>query len=565
MSDTDIETTIRRLLLFKKAINNKENEIHIKDLEKQLFLICNKFHFFLKKVIGNKNANTENMIYDILHHLEFVYLNENEIIWNLGDKVNEMYIIFLGEIYIYKQHNKNNEEEPELECILKKGYSLGEDFLKNNTNRSTYLVKTKTFCILGKLTSKEYSRIFNRLLYEENLLINKFLKELNFFSYDFIERFQKHILIDYYNKNDYIFRQNDSFKTFYFIFSGTIRLMLNLTKSVKSKIDQDILIGKDTAKRFTTSKLFEIRGFYKETINYNLIDLTYGDIIGGIEFSNNLKKYKYDAKCLTNVELLKIDVIHFNKILMKEEMEIFNKKIDNQLDLISIRIKKIKEGRQKIKLKDYITSKNKFTKAFLINNPLSKKAEKKAELYINSSSNPFKIKYKYSKKKLKNTKIFLSSIYDLYSSKNKNINRTKSNKNMKVKDFFTNIDYTRKVPVGQIFPNYFSIENIPSSDNKNVLYINNYKEKINSKISKSKTISSFNCHYDSKKKKILNFKSNSLKNIYRNKFTNKEKIKNNIIFNNENIRQKLYLHYINNKNSKSEKFISNVNNFSSSK
>ena len=134
-----------------------------------------------------------------------------------------------------------------------------------------------------------------------------------------------------------------------------------------------------------------------------------------------------------------------------------------------------------------------------------------------------------------------------------------------MKDFFTNIDYTRKVPVGQIFPNYFSIENIPSNDNKKVLYINNYKEKINSKISKSKTISSFNFNYDSKKKKILNCKSNSHKNIYNNKFTYKEEIKNNIIFNNENIRHKLYLHYINNKKSKSEKFISNVNNFSGSK
>ena len=106
MSDTDIETTIRRLLLFKKDINQKENEMHIKDLEKQLFQICKKFHFFLKKIIENKNVNMEKMIYDILHHLEFVYLNENEIVWNLGDKVNEMYIIFLGEIYIYKQHNK---------------------------------------------------------------------------------------------------------------------------------------------------------------------------------------------------------------------------------------------------------------------------------------------------------------------------------------------------------------------------------------------------------------------------------------------------------------------------
>ena len=563
MSDTEIETTIRRLLLFQKSVNNKENEMHIKDLKKQLYKICEKFHFFIKKILDNKTINHEKMIYDIINHLEFIYINENEIVWNVGDKVNEMYIIFLGEIYIYRQQNKKDDEKPKLENILEKGYSLGDDNLKNNTIRRTYLVKTKSFCILGKLSSKEYNRIFNRILSEENQLINIFLKGLKLFSFDFIERFQRHVLINYYNKNDYIFRQNDSFLTFYFIFSGTVRLMVNLNKSVKSKIDQDILIGKNTNKRFIMSRLFELRGFYNESIRYNLLDLTCGDIIGGIEYCNNFPNYKYDAKCLTNVIIFKIDLFHFNKILLKEEMEIFNKKINNQLEIISLRIKNIKEGRKNLKLNDYILSKDKFTKAFLINHPLSKKDESKTELYINNALNPFKIKHKYSNKKLKNTKFFLSSVEDLNNIRNNKINRIKSNRNIKVNDFFTNIDYTKQAPVGQIFPNYFSIENISTNDNKKVLYISNYKNKVNNKIHKNKTISSFNYHYNSKKNKATNFKSISHKNIYMNKSRNKEE--NKIIFNNENLRQKLYTHYINRKSAKSYKFITNINSFSSFK
>ena len=126
MSDTEIETTIRRLLLFKKSVNtNKENEIHVEDIQKQLIKICEKFHFFYKKIISNKNYNYENLIPEIIKSLEFVYKHENEIIWNVGDKVNEMYIIFLGEINIYKYQNKHDEEEPELDYILEKGYSLG--------------------------------------------------------------------------------------------------------------------------------------------------------------------------------------------------------------------------------------------------------------------------------------------------------------------------------------------------------------------------------------------------------------------------------------------------------
>ena len=235
MSDTDIETTIRILLLFKKSVNtNKENEIHVEDIQKQLIKICEKFHFFYKKIISNKNYNYENLIPEIIKSLEFVYKHENEIIWNVGDKVNEMYIIFLGEINIYKYQNKHDEEEPELDYILEKGYSLGEDCLKSHSIRRTYLAKSKTFCILGKLSLKEYNRIFNRLLNEENILINTFLRDLKMFSNDFIDRFKKNVLINYYNKNDYIFKQNEPFRTFYFIYSGTVRLILKLNKTVKS-------------------------------------------------------------------------------------------------------------------------------------------------------------------------------------------------------------------------------------------------------------------------------------------------------------------------------------------
>jgi signal-transduction protein with cAMP-binding, CBS, and nucleotidyltransferase domain len=266
MSDTEIETTIRRLLLFKQSVNNnKENEIHVKDIQKQLITICEKFHFFYKKILSNKNFNYEKLILEIIKNLEFVYKKENEVIWNVGDKVNEMYIIFLGEINIYKYQNKNDDEEPQLDYILEKGYTLGEDSLKNNSIRRTYLAKSRSFCILGKLSLKEYNRIFSRLLNEENILINSFLRDLKMFSNDFIDRFKKNVLINYYNKNDYIFKQNESFRTFYFIYSGTVRLILKLNKTVKSKLDYDILIGKDPKQRFSNSRLFELRGNYKET------------------------------------------------------------------------------------------------------------------------------------------------------------------------------------------------------------------------------------------------------------------------------------------------------------
>ena len=582
MSDTEIETIIRRLLLYKKIYNNsKENEKHIEDIQKELIQICEKFHFFIKKILTNKNINGIKMIKDIINHIEFIYVKEKEIIWNVGDRINEMYIIFLGEVNIYKQQNKNVPEEPILECTLEKGYSIGEEFLKNNSIRRTYIAEAKTFCILGKLSIKEYRRIFDKMLNDENILINSFLKELKMFSYDFIDRFQKYLSINYYNKNEYIFRQNQTFNTFYFIFSGRVRITVNLKKKVKSKIDHDILLGKNNNKRFTTSRLFEIRGFYKELINYNLVDLTNGDIIGGIEYIHHYDNYKYDAKCLTNVEVLKVDLVHFNEILIKEEMKIFNKKLERQTDLLSKRIKTIKEEREKMQLKDYITSKNKYTKTFLLNNPLSKKNEYKSELYINSGSNPIKImKNKYNKKKLNNTKLILNSLNYIEEYKNVkyfNYKSAKSTKILKgVNNFLTSIDNNHRVPVGQIFPTYSSLENIPHT-NKKVFYINNNnsfntncnsnsnsiyrnnkknnKKKIKSAIYKNKAFNSIS-HFNIKKNdNFLNLKTNSYKNV------NLKNINKKTIFNNRNFREKLFTHLKNKNNAKSNKCISNINSY----
>ena len=595
MSDTEIETTIRRLLLYKKNLNSKESENHLSDIQNNLIKICVKFHFFIKKVLTNKNTQARKMMSDILNHIEFINVQEKEIIWNIGDRVNEMYIIFLGEVNIYKQPKKKDITEPELECTLENGYSLGEEFLKNNVLRRTYMAEAKTFCILGKLPSKEYLRIFNKLLYDENILILNFLKDLNMFTYDYIDRFQRCVSLKYYNKNEYIFKQNQPFNTFYFIFSGRVGLTATLKKFVKSKIDHDILLGKNNNQRFTTSRLFEIKGFYTESINYNIVDLTNSDIIGGIEYLNHFNNYKYSVKCLTDVEVLKVDLVHFNEILMSEEMKLFNKKLEKQTEFISRRIKEIKEEREKIQVKDYITSKNKFTKTFLWNNPISKKMDLKSEIYINSGSNPIKImKHKYNRKKLKNTKILLNSIDDYKTIKNfrfknaKSYNHIKGIKNL---NFLTSIDNNKRTPVGQIFPTFSSQESIPQNKRKKIVFINskyntNYtsksnnnnnnsihrtiiknRKKMKSAVFKNKVFNSISNFSPKKKNSLLNVKTSSYKNV---KIKSINKNENNchnhdIIFNNENIREK-FVSYLNDKknnniNSKSNKCISNINSF----
>ena len=562
MNDTEIEETIRKYLLFKKGLN-KDDDKDIKDIRMDLMKICENFHFFKKKIINNKNIKERNIIPNILNHLEFIYLKENEIIWDIGDKIDEIYIIFLGEVNIYKQKNTDIEES-QLECTLGKGYSLGEDFIRNDLTNRTYKAETKTFCILGKIISKEYIRIFNKFIYEENILINQFYKELKLFTSEFIEKFQSFSFINYYDKDDYIFKQNDPFNTFYFIYSGNVRLMVNLNKAFKSKINNDIIMGKNNKKHFTSSRLFEIRGIYNELINYNIIDLTIGDIIGGIEYINKFKNYKYDVKCLTDVEVIKIDLNHFNKIVKNYEMKIFIKRIKNQTELISERLKYLKEGKEKNKPKDYILSRNKFTKTFLSNNPLTKNFDYKSELYINCSSNPMKIiKFKYSKKTLNNIKFSPNIVEEFNKSKNYKIKKAKSQKNLvNVKEFLINIDNKKKVIPENIYPVHKTFETIPHNNNINnnkIFFINNESNKnMDLNNIKSNIISSkFRSCFKNKKKFILSFKS--ISNL--NKKTSFDKNKNKkILFNSSNLREKPVL-ILDTKNKKFTKYNINYNSF----
>ena len=455
MTESEIESLINKIVLFQKEYDkNKDSEIK-RDIEKakeQLMKICENLHFFNKKIISNKIVRDKTIIVDIFNNLEFVFFKEDEVIWEIGDKINEMYIIFLGEVGIYKQKIIDDEDSI-LEYTLLSGYSLGEEVFTNRYIYRTNKAKAKTFCILGRLSFIEYKRIFNKFLYEQNILINCFLKDLHLFNFDYIEKLQRHMFLKYYNKNEYIFRQNEPFDTFYLIYSGTIRLIINLEKSVKSKIDQDLLIGNNN-KRFTSSRLFELRGYYKEQVNYNLMDLTIGDIIGGVEYLNHYGNYKYDVKCLTDVEVLKVDLINFNKMLIEGERLLFEKKIKNQMELISDRLNAIKERRNKIHIKDFILSKSKFTKTFLLNHPISKKNEYKAELLINCGLNPVKIRRNKFKIFHLNISKISSNIMEEYN-KSKNYKRKYSNKHLNLsKDFLTNIGSNNKTQINDIFPSY---------------------------------------------------------------------------------------------------------------
>ena len=467
MIDTEIENTIKKYILLKKNLTNEENSKDIQYYKNLLLKYMENFYYFSKRIVSSKNNIIENLISKILEQIEFIIYRKDSNIWNIGDTIENIYIIFIGEVNIYKVPEKKDKKlYMELDTVLGKGYLLGVEYLRyNNEDKRTYLAKAKSKCILGKINLKEFLKIYKPIISEENILISNFLRDINIFSSDFNGKFQKALTLKYYKKDDYIFKQGDLFDSFYLVYHGDIRLYTNMKKIVKSKFDYDILKGNNNKERFTTSRLFEIKGSYNELIRYDLLDAGRGDFIGGIEYMYNYCQYGYNAKCLNDVSILKIDCNLFNTILINKEKKNFKEKIDKQKEFIKKRMKEIKLGREKIKLNDYILSKNKYVKSFLQSYPLSKKMEEKLDLYINCNVEPIKIKYKTNNIKILNTsKNLLPKYIEEYKASKKNKKNWKKN-NLTIKDFLTNIDYKNQTNVAKIFPCFLSEENIPKSHN----------------------------------------------------------------------------------------------------
>ena len=505
MSDTDIEATIKKYILFKKSPESEENNKDILYNKNLLVNYSKNFYFFSNNIVSLKNYNMDKIISNIIDKINFVFLRKDTILWKIGEISDYVYLIFLGEVNIYKPAEKNERRiNMQLYSTLGKGHLVGYEYLKNyNDDKKTYLPRAKGNCILGKINIGDFTKIYRPILSEEINLINNFLNHINIFDSDYNGKFQKAMTLTYYKKNDYIFNQGDKYDTFYLIYRGTVRLYTYMKKIVKSKVGYDILKGKNTNERFTTSKQFEINGYYNELIKYNLIDASHGDFIGGIEYLEEFDTYKYSAKCLTNVVVLKVNTNLFNTVLIKNERKIFNEKIEKQKEFISKRMQDIKLGRQTFKLKDYILSKNKFVKTFLQSNPLSKKAEEKLDTLINCNVNPIKIKYNNNNLKTLNTsKNLLPKYIEEYKARKIQQKKMKK-KNLKIKDFVTNIDYTKKYTIANIFPLIITEEIIPKS--QKIIF----KLKDEKSSNETKTITEpFIKERSTKKFKTFNYKSN---------------------------------------------------------
>ncbi len=346
-----------------------------------------------------------------------------------------------------------------IDYVAKKGDSIGNTFLKNiidkdektktiyktskiseedneeiKENNNFYKIESKTKSIIGFLTEEDYNIILEKIIIKERHERMSFLNKINYMPKDqaFIERFQNQIIKKVFFKNSIIFNQNEEFKTFYIITSGSVRLTINFDRQFFCSLDFDVLIGNHIHDRFTSGRVFEIDGNYKEKENFIVVDLGEGEVIGGIEYCKNIKNYIFTTQCITDVILYEVNLKFFNNILSYWNFQRFFNKINNQLTYFKNRIISINNFRkEKSKKDDYSFSQNKFIQTYKRGHPISINKERYLEKYIN----PFKFRKLLKSKEIKMYNTRYIKDYKTIQNKNETKNINISNR----MPFITNI------------------------------------------------------------------------------------------------------------------------------
>ena len=444
--------------LLKPYINKSINKKKLKSLDKLKPLIFN-FPFF-KSIIDNYPNSGDIICNNILSNLTFIEYKPNQIILKKGDTINGIYIIFTGEIYLFdsdffeKEENfkkykldskkiiKNNIIKANKRnnifdsiyniydinlvpnTILSPGYALGESINNSESYISNKIAQASKKSILGYIKSNQYNKILNEIKDLEVSQIILFIKSLNIFGNmnNFIDKMKQYLNHKRYPKGSYIFKQGDEFKTFYIIKKGTVNISININKTIKSSIEQDILIGQNNNLNFTNGRKHELRGYFTENFNYNLVDFGNGEIIGDIEYYKKYTKFIFTVKCLTSVDLFEVNLNMFKKLEKEfiDNLSKFHEKIKQKILFFEKRIKEI-NSTTKRKNED-ILEKDKFTKIFL--NNYACKENKINNKYINCFVKPLGvIRLKFNSKKMLNS----SFGYNLNWSSIKNVNKINSN------------------------------------------------------------------------------------------------------------------------------------------
>ena len=323
------------------------------------------------------------------------------------------------------------QESRNLDYVETFGKIIGEDAMIRELTHRKYACETSTKCILAFLSAQNYHIFFDKINNTNKGSIISFLFRVNYFNdkNDFIHKLSRIVKVRSLKKGMNVYNKNSPLTKMYIIRDGNVSIDIIRSTKYKSDLNPDLLINNNEIKNrnnsvftknkinnkekfshFTKERSFEIKGEYHEEKLYTLINYGKGEILGNIEYYLKLKKYLYTAKCMTDVELYEIDIDSFNCIIRSYNYELFEEKTKEQIHFLKNRIKEVKLFHERND-DDQYKSRNKFMRLIYQRHPLSSlKINKK---YINNGKYYIPMNLKYTKKKMKNTKISPFCLYEL--------------------------------------------------------------------------------------------------------------------------------------------------------
>ena len=352
---------LKRIYFLKKR-TKKDNEILYNELQ--------NYPCFQNIIKNNKNG--EIMYSNIIKRMEIKIIRGGEPLYRCRENISSMSFILEGKIIIYKkpkEYKLNKNKMHKLKFIDKivnafqnslsshifkdpdyyvnKGEIYGFNDMKKH-KREVLSEAATNFCVVGELSLNDYIIIFEKTDFLEKQDILNFLGGLKMFEniyFDFFDKIYIKIIKKQYKKNEYVCKKNEPCDRLIIIRKGSFKLYFNSKIQFLNEYDLSSFSNNEIIKSGNTKQNLnsEINNSYDNNIEYHLINVGKGEVIGDIEFSYKMQTYFFNLKCdFDNSQILEIPFFELYKLSTRELKEQIRFVTNEKIQLYIKRIEEIK-------------------------------------------------------------------------------------------------------------------------------------------------------------------------------------------------------------------------------
>jgi CRP-like cAMP-binding protein len=476
--------SLKRIYKLQKR-SKKDNQILYNELQN---LPC------FQKILKN-NENGELMYSNIIKRMEIKIIKGGEPLYRHKENITNMSFILEGRIVVYKKpkeykikKNKNqknkfrfidkivNAFENSLsshifknpDYFVNKGESYGFYDMKKQ-KREVLTEAASNLCIVGELNLNDYLVIFEKTEFLEKQDVLLFLGGLKIFEniyFDFFERIYNKITKKTYKKNEYACFKNSPCDRFIIIRKGSFKLYFNSRIKFLNYYDLSSFDNKELRTSGNTKKNlnYEINNTYDDNIEYQLINVGRGEIVGDIEFTYNIKNYFFNLKCdIDNSQILEIPINDLYRLSSRQLREQIKLETNEKIKLFTERIEEIKNVNLKLQ-----TKQNQYKNVIL--------------LKINKSKGKIFEKIEKKEKNKALNQVNNKNFRLLYIKKNISLSTEKNNPKYNISNPSTAVSskYLRKIKVPQVYEFHKILKNNHSNSNYLIKHNHVIKNRSNS-------------------------------------------------------------------------------------